>query len=144
MTVKEWLNRGYRIDVEINALLEEQAAAFRRAAGATTGGGEKVQTSKRNTSEDRLVNYAAYSELIDRRIDELYAIKTEIAEAIGKVDDNTLRTLLTLRYINFETWEQIAVNMHYCRVHITRNLHPKALQALSKTVTCFLHETVIK
>ncbi len=134
MTVKEWLNRGYRIDVEINALLEEQAAAFRRASGASAGSGEKVQTSKRNTSEDRLVNYAAYSELIDKRIDELYAIKTEIAEAINKVEDNTLRTLLILRYIKFYTWEQIALSMNYSYVHVVYNLHSKALKAISERV----------
>lgn len=135
MTTKEWLNRGYKLDKEINALLKEQSAALTRATGSTCGtSAERVQTSRRNTTEDRFINYASYSELIDNRIDELYAIKQEILSAINKVDDAVLRTLLIEKYINFHTWEQIACNMNYSYVHVVHNLHPKALNAISKIV----------
>ena len=135
MTSKEWLNRGYKLDKEINALLNEQSAALTRATGSTCGtSAERVQTSRRNTTEDRFINYASYSELIDNRIDELYAIKQEILSAINKVDDAVLRTLLIEKYINFHTWEQIACNMNYSYVHVVHNLHPKALNAISKIV----------
>lgn len=135
MTTKEWLNRGYKLDKEINALLKEQSAALTRATGSTCGtSAERVQTSRRNTTEDRFINYASYSELIDNRIDELYAIKQEILSAINKVDDAVLRTLLIEKYVNFHTWEQIACNMNYSYVHVVHNLHPKALNAISKIV----------
>ena len=135
MTSKEWLNRGYKLDKEINALLKEQSAALTRATGSTCGtSAERVQTSRRNTTEDRFINYASYSELIDNRIDELYAIKQEILSAINKVDDAVLRTLLIEKYVNFHTWEQIACNMNYSYVHVVHNLHPKALNAISKIV----------
>ena len=135
MTSKEWLNRGYKLDKEINALLKEQSAALTRATGSTCGtNAERVQTSRRNTTEDRFINYASYSELIDNRIDELYAIKQEILSAINKVDDAVLRTLLIEKYVNFHTWEQIACNMNYSYVHVVHNLHPKALNAISKIV----------
>lgn len=135
MTSKEWLNRGYKLDKEINALLNEQSAALTRATGSTCGtNAERVQTSRMNTTEDRFINYASYSELIDNRIDELYAIKQEILSAINKVDDAVLRTLLIEKYVNFHTWEQIACNMNYSYVHVVHNLHPKALNAISKIV----------
>ena len=135
MTTKEWLNRGYKLDKEINALLNEQSAALTRATGSTCGtNAERVQTSRRNTTEDRFINYASYSELIDNRIDELYAIKQEILSAINKVNDAVLRTLLIEKYVNFHTWEQIACNMNYSYVHVVHNLHPKALNAISKIV----------
>ena len=135
MTSKEWLNRGYKLDKEINALLNEQSAALTRATGSTCGtNAERVQTSRRNTTEDRFINYASYSELIDNRIDELYAIKQEILSAISKVNDAVLRTLLIEKYVNFHTWEQIACNMNYSYVHVVHNLHPKALNAISKIV----------
>ena len=135
MTTKEWINRGYKLDKEINALLKEQSAALTRATGSTCGtSAERVQTSRRNTTEDRFINYASYSELIDNRIDELYAIKQEILSAINKVDDAVLRTLLIEKYVNFHTWEQIACNMNYSYVHVVHNLHPKALNAISKIV----------
>lgn len=134
MTVKEWLLRAKNLDNEINELIKAQEQALTAATSVTCGVGEKVQTSNVNTSEGKFINYASYSEMIDNRIDELYAIKQEILQAINLVDDGTLRTLLIARYINFGTWEQIAVDLHYSYVHIVHNLHPKSLKAISEIV----------
>ena len=132
MTTKEWLNRGYRIDTEINALIKERDKALLMATSATADpGGEKVQTSRRNTSEDKFVNYAAQEETINKRIDELYEIKNEISQAISKVKDDTLRKLLILRYINFEKWEKVAEVLHYDKRQVYR-LHGKALRNVEK------------
>lgn len=138
MTTKEWLNRGYKIDAEINALLGEQQRALLLATNAVANTeGEKVQTSKRNTTEDKFIAYASYSELINKRIDELYKIKTEIMRAINRVKDGRLRQLLILRYIKFEKWEQIADNLNYSREWITKALHPRALMAIEKIKSSF-------
>lgn len=135
MTTKEWLNRGYKIDVEINALIAEQRAALQRATGTTTAeNSDKVQTSKQNTTENKFISYAAYSERIDERIDELYAVKNEITGAINAVETNTLRQLLILRYINFCTWEKIACEMGitFQWAHI---LHKRALKCVNKFIS---------
>ena len=135
MTTKEWLSRAWNIDVEINELLKEQKQAFESVTGAVpAANGERVQSSGGNTYENRLINYAAYSEKIDARIDELYAVKQEIEAAIGQVDDSTLRAILIMRYLRFYTFEEIAVKMHYSYVHIVHTLHPRALSAVSKFV----------
>ena len=128
MTTEQWLNRGYKLDCEINALLQEQSKALSKATNTTVNAdGEKVQTSPASTAEKNMLNYAAYSERIDRRIDELYKIKQEILQAILKVDDNTYRGVLICRYIVFKSWEETAEHMGYSRGHITR-LHKKALK----------------
>lgn len=132
MTAKRWLNRGYRINEEIDELMREQKQALLQATSTALGGGEKVQSSNENTVERRFVNYAAYSETIDKRIDELYSIKNEILAAINEVEDNTLRRLLILRYIKFYTWEEIAEKMNYSYVHVVHNLHPKALKRVNR------------
>ena len=137
MTIKEWLNRGYKLDDEINSLLKEQQEAFSKAIGVNYSATEKVQTSKRNTSEDRLINYASYSELIDNRVDELYAVKQEILQVINKVNDSVLRTLLIKRYINFQTWEEIACGMNYSYRQICR-LHSKALSKIRDVIECHI------
>ncbi len=135
MTVKEWLNRGYRIDREINALLRERERSLTLATKTTAAaGGERVQSSRGNSTEARFVNYADYTTLIDERIDELYAVKREILEAVNRVGDNTLRQLLIHRYIEFMRWEKIAEEMHYSYVHVVHTLHPRALAAISETV----------
>ncbi|MCH5212253.1 MAG: DUF1492 domain-containing protein [Oscillospiraceae bacterium] len=134
MTTKEWLNRAYKLDVEINLLLEEQKAAYERACGITAvTDSERVQTSKRNTTEEKFVSYAAYSDMINKRIDELYEIKNEILEAINQIENNTLRQLLICRYIRFMTWESVAVELDitFQWAHI---LHKRALKCVDKFI----------
>lgn len=135
MTAKEWLNRGWELDKEINQLLISQERAFSRALKSTAAAdGERVQQSRRNSSEDKFISYAEYSAMADKRIDELYEIKKEILAAVNRVKDPTLRTLLIARYINFKTWERIAEEMHYSYVHVVHNLHPRALNEIDKIV----------
>jgi len=128
MGVKEWLNRGYKLDREINALITAREKVLeltcRTASGNTS---DKVQTSRKNTSENWYIEYADYSREIDNQIDKLIRIKREIQNAINRVSDSTLCTLLIERYINFKTWEQIAVDMNYS-LRGVHNLHHKALQ----------------
>lgn len=129
--VKKWLSRGRCLDEEINTLISEQERAFYSACGMTdTETGERVQTSRRNTSEERFISYADYSKMIDARIDELYRVKKEIMEAVNKINDSVLRTVLIKRYICFLTWEEIAVQMHYSYMHICR-LHGVALKKIA-------------
>lgn len=132
MTTKEWLMRGWEINTEINTLLEEKEKAFAQACSVTVPTDrERVTTTRRNTSEEKFVRYSNedYEKEIDRRIDELYQIKLEILSAIGAVNDSTLRKLLVKRYLQFKTWEQIAVEMSYSWRQIVR-LHGKALQKI--------------
>lgn len=137
MTTKEWLTRARNLDKEINRLLAEKEKALSAATSSTApASGEKVQTSRRNSSESKFLNYAEYSELIDNRIDELYAVKKEILSAINELDSSTLRTLLIARYINFHTWEEIAVEMNYSYMHVCR-LHGKALQKIKDVIECY-------
>lgn len=134
MTVKEWLNRGYKLDKEINALLEEREKTFNEACkmSAPPSDNERVSGTHANSTEEKYIRYAEYSRMIDSRIDELYAVKQEILTAITAVNNNTYRTLLILRYIRFKTWEQIAEEMNYSDVWVRTKLHSKALHEVSK------------
>lgn len=113
MTAKEFLQRGWKVDLEIRELLQAKEEAFHRALHAGSGDGERVQQSVDNRQESRNVEYANYSLHIDRKIDELCAIKDEILDIIMQVEDSALRTVLIARYINFKSWESIMVDMGY-------------------------------
>ena len=136
MTVKEWLSRGYKIDREINALLSEREEAFALACkvSAPPSDNEKVSATTGNGSEARFIKYADYSKLIDRRIDELYRIKSEIMTVITLIDNNTYRTLLIMRYVQFNTWEQIAESMGYSDKWVRTYLHKMALEMCEKSL----------
>lgn len=128
---KKWLMRARDIDKEVDILIKEQAAAFDRATKTTSAAeGERVQTSACNGSESKFIKYSEYSVLIDKRIDELYDTKKEILRAVDKVENGTYRTLLTLRYIRFMTWEQIAEEMNMSCYWVRTKIHREALEEL--------------
>ena len=116
MTAKEWLGRAWEIDKEIRALKRAARAAKDLALSITARlDGEKVQTSKENYAENAMVRYLDYSDRIARRTEELFAVKIEAYEMI-----------LSLRYLSYLTWEQIAEEMEVDVRHVYR-LHKAAL-----------------
>ena len=120
MTIKQWLLRGRNIDREITVLLKAYEETKERLTKVTqTISGDIVQHDKDPHKFDRL---AELGEKIDSKVDELVSIREEIYNTISKVPNDAQRELLVRRYIIGETFEQIAVGMHYsykqiCRIH---------------------------
>ena len=138
MTTKEWLMQARDLDDLINAKLEERdrwLALACRVTGNITP--DKVQTSPGNTSEAAFLKYAALSEEIDRYVDRLVDLKREITEAIHKVPEKRLQTLLIEYYLNHKTWEQVAVTMNYGYRQVIR-LHEKALLKVKDVIECHI------
>lgn len=92
---------------------------------------DKVQTSL----SDRMANVFAKADLmykaIEKDIERLLDIHKEICEVIEKVSDNRLRRVLTLRYINLMSWEDVADTMYLSRSRI-HYLKREALQEVEK------------
>ncbi len=131
MTAKDWLRRGWQIDQEINSLLRTKQETRDRLTSVTAGyDGESVQGTRDPHKYDRL---AELDEKIDQRIDQLVAVKQEIMDAIAQVEDSRYRTLLTERYMEFKTWEQIAVDMNYTWRRVMQ-LHGEALNSIGQVV----------
>ena len=70
---------------------------------------------------------------LKKDVDNLLNLKLDIIQKINNVENNDYKLLLTLRYLNFKTWEEIAVEMDYSYqwIHV---LHGRALIYLSKRV----------
>lgn len=131
MTAKEWLQRGWKLDKEINALLSLRAEARRRALSISPSyKGDVVQSSANPHKFDKLVELES---AIDARVDELTGIRAEIIAAIAQVPDARYRTLLIERYTEFKTWEQIAVDIGYSWRGVMM-LHGKALDAIAAII----------
>ena len=136
MSTKEWLLRAWNIEKEIHALEREKESAKALATSVTAKYDDvKVQTSQGNSTENAILKYIEYENKIAERIDELYAVKREIFDAISKVDNTTYRTLLALRYLQFMTWERIAEEMRVDNRHIYK-LHNKALDFIRFKIQC--------
>ena len=134
MTAKQWLNRARNVDREIDVLIKAKERERDRLLSITANiTGETVSRTK---DPHRMDNYAALVEMLDAKTDELYAVKTEVAAAISKLTDRRHREVLYGRYILCRTWEQIAVDMSYSYMQVTR-LHGAALDAIKDVIECY-------
>ena len=140
MTVKEWLNQGRNLDRIINDLIKEKDRALYCACRASMPyDGDGVQSSLKNTTENKFIQYSDYSKKIDEEIERLLIIKQDILQVINAIDNSIYKDILIKRYLLFYSWEKIAEEMHYSRMQINR-LHGIALQKIKMlhnvTSTC--------
>jgi len=131
MTVKEYLGQAYRLDQRINSKLELVASLNDLATKVTTTLTDMPKNPNHATSTmaDVIVKIIDLQAEINRDIDRLVDLKREIVTAIKTVDNTEYQTLLEKRYLCFETWEQIAVDMDYSIQHIYR-LRDKAFSKI--------------
>ena len=111
MTAKQFLSRGRWIEREITSLIRTRDETRDRLTHITQSyDGDGAQSTKDPHKFDALVELE-YK--LDERIDELCAVKTEILDAIGKLEDSRERLALQLYYIDMKSWEQVCVELHY-------------------------------
>ena len=89
-----------------------------------------AQSTKNPHKFDRLVELES---LVDAKIDEQIAMKAETLETIMKLQDRRQRMVLMGYFIEMKTWEQVAVDLNYSYMHITR-IHGYALKEVQKVL----------
>lgn len=135
MNARDWLRRGWEINKLINQLIEKQEKALSIACKVTpTLVLDKVQACGRKSREDWIIEYTEYSEQINSKIDELHEVKKEILNAIRKVDNDTYKVLLILRYVKFKSWGKIAGFTGKDRNSVKTNIHRGALRAITQYI----------
>lgn len=131
MTTKEWFSRGRRLDAHINSLLATRDKLKASAESITQNyDGLVVDGTKDPHKYDGLV---AMEDMIDREVDRLYTVKQEILAVVLQMQDTRYRDVLSKRYIDISTWEQIAVEMNYTYRRVTQ-LHGEALKAAEEYI----------
>ena len=129
MTNKEYLRQAYRLDQKINSDIEE-VARLREMAGNISSPvlGDKVQTSRNRDglfvrSVEKIL---LLEEKINREIDALVDLKSQMRDVIAAVQDTDERMVLRYRYIHNLTWEQIGNELNADKSTI-RRWHGSAL-----------------
>ena len=129
MTAKQYLNRVRRIDKEIEALLRLVQRTRESLETVTQNyDSDGAQSTKNPHKYDRLVELES---LVDAKIDEQIAMKSEILQTIMKLSDRRQRLVLMEYYIEMKTFEQVAVDIHYSWRQIM-NIHGHALKEVQK------------
>ena len=130
-TAKQYLNRVRRIDKEIAALLRLVQSTRESLESITQNyNSDGAQSTKNPHKFDRLVELES---LVDAKIDEQIAMKSEILQTIMKLPDRRHRLILMEYYIEMKTFEQVAVDIHYSWRQIM-NIHGHALKAIQEVL----------
>ena len=124
-----YLEQAYRIDQRINCKMEQVSSLHSLATKATSTITDMPGSPTRNIHkmEDIIAKIVDLENEINDDIDKLVDLKAEITTVIKEVDDPELQSLLEQRYLNFRTWEQIAVDMGYNVRHLYC-MHDKELK----------------
>lgn len=131
MTAKEYLSQAYRLDQRIDSKIAQVASLNDLATkcSATLTGMPRNPNRGGSTMADAVCKIVDLQEEINRDIDRLVDLKREIVAVIKAVENPEYQVMLEKRYLSFQTWEQIAVDMNYSIQHIYR-LREKAYAAV--------------
>ena len=114
------------LDAEINSLIREHESVKSTLLKATDYSNEPVATTKRNTSEDKLIKLADKSSEIDSKVDELVDFKIKMGDHINEIEDIKYRIILREHYINGLSFCEISKSLGYTERHLYR-IHGDAL-----------------
>ena len=133
MKIKDYLNQAHRLDQRINSKLEQITSLHDLATKATVTYSDMPRNPNKGKSriEECILKIMELEEEINRDIDRLVDLKTDITHLIKKLDSHEYQILLEQRYLCFKSWEQISVNLGYSIQHTFR-LHDEAMKELSR------------
>lgn len=136
MTIKQYLRRIERLDEIVKSKLE-QIDRLRDLLTKITSC-PSIDGVKTNNNPDKIgVTVAKIVDLeneINKTVNELIDLKREVIRMIDSVETADCRLLLTLRYINGKTWEEIAEEMNLSYQWVSGRLHNQALVALDNVL----------
>ena len=121
------------LDAEINSLIREHESVKSTLLKATDYSNEPVATTKRNTSEDKLIKLADKSSEIDSKVDELVDFKIKMGDHINQLEDERHRVILREHYINGLSFCEISDILGYTERHLHR-IHGEALLAFQNVL----------
>lgn len=133
MRAKEYLQQAYKLETKINADMEHIDRLRELATKATaTITAERVSgTQSHSKVEDCVCKVIDLQDDIKADISALVEVKRDIQKTIAGVEDKSLNILLTLRYLNYNTWEEIARKLYYSDRWVHK-LHSDALAIVDK------------
>ena len=132
MNAKEYLRQAEELDATIETKLET-VAALRSLLEKSTGvlsGLPKSQGDGRSL-ENTIAKIVDLEEEINRDIDELVDIKTEIRKMISTLKNPTAKNIMEKRYMQRKSWNQIVDELHKSRDWIFK-VHRQTLDELEK------------
>jgi DNA-directed RNA polymerase specialized sigma subunit len=132
MDVKQYLSQAHYLDLSIDSKLEQLSRLNSLATKATATLSDMPHSPNRGGSslEDTICKIVDLQAEINRDIDRLVDLKKSIIALINKVENDEYRLMLEKRYLNFMSWEVIAVSMNFSRANVFK-VHDKAIEKVA-------------
>ena len=128
MTAKEYLSQARHLDARNNTKLQQISQLNELATNVTSA----MTGMPHNPSPEPSRMASAVEKIVDLQseinsdIDQLVDLKRSIAALIRSVPNPDQQTVLEKRYLCFQSWEQIAIDMSYS-LHYLYKVHTAAL-----------------
>ena len=132
MTAREFLSRAYRLDREIKSKLDQIASLEDLATNCSPVLTGMPRNPNRGGSPmaDAVCKIIDLRDELNRELVQLVNYKTEAVKVIHQVKNSDYRLILEKRYINYMSWETIAVELGYSESWVLK-LHRKAIKAVN-------------
>ena len=124
---KTWLNRYCLAGLAVQRLTEEIARWEAQAVALTARYGEASGSSGEDSLQRAVEKMLELRDELAAELRRQLTIRREIAEAIRALEDERLRELLRLRYLEGLTWDKVAERME-CSQQWIHRLHFHAIQ----------------
>ncbi len=133
MNAREFLGRAYMLEARIDSKTEQLKHLRALTQNTTAVYGREGVSHSRHTDRmaDLVARIADMEKQVSESIEKLISIKQEILDAIGRIDECKLQTVLELRYLNMKSWNEISAIMYTGKTNLYR-LHKKALTRLQE------------
>lgn len=136
MTAKNYLRKIRHLDKTVSTKLEQIEILHAQVTKTTStlsdmpkGGGEQDKLA------GTIAKIVDLKKGLHEEIRDYISLKAEAIRLIDSMSDDRHRLVLTYRYINGKTWEEIAVAMHYTYkwVHVLHGLALVEFENVLKT-----------
>ena len=130
---KKYLSQAFGLNQRIESKIDQIAILNDLATKATVTYSDMPKSPNRAGSrmEDAICKIIDLEVEINKDIDQLVDLKSDITHLIKKVNTHEYQIVLEQRYLCFKTWEQISVDLGYSIQHTFR-LHDQALREAAK------------
>lgn len=134
MQAKEYLLQIKRLDSLIKNKMFELDKLKSESVCKASSYGERVQTTfDPNSKEKMLTTILSLEKELSKDIEYYISVKNEIIKTIDELESSNEIDVLYKKYVQFKTWEQIAVEMNYTFRNVLI-IHGKALKNLQKLI----------
>lgn len=133
MKAKDYLLQAKYLDQQIQSKLNEIERLNSLATNMNSVISDMPKARGNSTSrlEDTVVKIVEYENEIQADLDQLFTLKREINETIGRLSDVEYRLVLQKRYLELCTWEEISADIDK-KVRWVQVIHGRALEDLQR------------